>query len=29
VAALSLELSDEERKTLEAPYVPHDVAGHS
>lgn len=29
VAALSLALSDEERRTLEAPYVPHAVAGHA
>ncbi|MCP3728045.1 aldo/keto reductase [Paraburkholderia sp. CNPSo 3272] len=28
VAALSLELSDEEIKTLEAPYLPHVIAGH-
>ncbi|MBB2928711.1 aldo/keto reductase [Paraburkholderia silvatlantica] len=28
VAALSLKLSDEEIKTLEAPYLPHAVAGH-
>ncbi|MDB5820564.1 MAG: aldo/keto reductase, partial [Rhizobacter sp.] len=27
VASLSLTLSDEERKTLEAPYVPHQVSG--
>ncbi|WP_321925948.1 aldo/keto reductase [Paraburkholderia guartelaensis] len=28
VAALSLKLSDEEIKTLEAPYLPHVIAGH-
>ncbi|MEX3939196.1 aldo/keto reductase [Paraburkholderia sp. BR10937] len=28
VAALSLELSEEEIKTLEAPYLPHVIAGH-
>jgi 1-deoxyxylulose-5-phosphate synthase len=28
VAALSLELTDEEVDALEAPYVPHDIAGH-
>ncbi|HKR39162.1 MAG TPA: aldo/keto reductase [Paraburkholderia sp.] len=28
VAALSLKLSDEEIKTLEAPYLPHAIAGH-
>jgi 1-deoxyxylulose-5-phosphate synthase len=28
VAALSLDLTDEEVDTLEAPYVPHPVAGH-
>ncbi|MCP3706107.1 aldo/keto reductase [Paraburkholderia sp. CNPSo 3274] len=28
VAALSLKLSDEEIKTLEAPYLPHGIAGH-
>jgi aryl-alcohol dehydrogenase-like predicted oxidoreductase len=29
VAALSLQLTDEEIATLEAPYVPHAVVGHS
>jgi aryl-alcohol dehydrogenase-like predicted oxidoreductase len=29
VAALSLRLTDEEIATLEAPYVPHAVVGHS
>jgi len=28
VAALSLKLTDEEVKTLEAPYLPHVIAGH-
>ncbi|MEX3692757.1 aldo/keto reductase [Paraburkholderia sp. BR14263] len=28
VAALSLKLSDEEIRTLEAPYLPHVIAGH-
>jgi aryl-alcohol dehydrogenase-like predicted oxidoreductase len=28
VAALSLDLTDEELDALEAPYVPHEVAGH-
>jgi 1-deoxyxylulose-5-phosphate synthase len=29
VAALAVELTDAERKALEAPYVPHAIAGHS
>jgi aryl-alcohol dehydrogenase-like predicted oxidoreductase len=29
VAALSIKLTDEECKTLEAPYVPHPVLGFS
>ena len=29
VAALSVKLSDEEITELEAPYVPHEVAGFS
>jgi aryl-alcohol dehydrogenase-like predicted oxidoreductase len=29
VAALSLKLTEDEIKTLEAPYVPHAVVGHS
>ncbi len=29
VAALSLKLTEDEMKTLEAPYVPHAVVGHS
>lgn len=29
VAALTLELTDEECSALEAPYIPHEVSGHS
>ena len=29
VAALDIKLTDDERKYIEAPYVPHPVLGHS
>jgi aryl-alcohol dehydrogenase-like predicted oxidoreductase len=29
VGSVALDLSEEEMRTLEAPYVPHAIAGHS